>query len=141
MSVFFFFLIIDAVPSGREFKSLPPIPPPLSLIPNNMGTKYNAVDDFVRRLNRLCTIVKCPEVTGKLTQMGIQIGGDKVGYIKNDLFLNQVPHNRFVRQYFYEMACKAVLDSVILCSEKKISNRMKITCMFPELNPSMDSYR
>jgi hypothetical protein len=46
-----------------------------------------------------------------------------------------------VRKYFYDMAADATLEAVVLCSDKKISNRMKLTIMFPELNPQMDSYR
>ena len=49
--------------------------------------------------------------------------------------------DRYVRQYFYNMAAEAALEAVILCSDKQITNRMKITAMFPEMNPSMDSYR
>jgi len=56
-------------------------------------------------------------------------------------YLNQVPHNRYVRQWFYDKASKAVLDGVILCSKGKIPHTMKIVSMFPETNPSMDSYR
>lgn len=56
-------------------------------------------------------------------------------------FLNQVPHNRFVRQWFYDKASEAVKDAVVLCSEGKISNRMKVISKFPETNPTMDSYR
>jgi adenylate kinase len=82
-----------------------------------------------------------PEVTGKLIQLGIQIGGDGVGELKENMYLNQVPHNRYVRRYFYDMAAQAALDAVILCSEGKISNRMEMVAMFPEMNPSMDSYR
>ena len=96
---------------------------------------------MVRRLNRLCWIVEHPEVTGKLIQLGIQLGGVGVGELKDNMYLNQVPHNRYVRQYFYDMAAQSALDAVILCSEHKISNRMKIVSMFPEMNPSMDSYR
>jgi len=99
------------------------------------------IDDLVRRLNRLCWIVNKPKITGKLIQLGIQLGGDGVGELKENLFLNQVPHNRYVRKYFYEMAADATLEAVALCSEGKISNRMKLTTMFPEMNPSMDSYR
>lgn len=64
-----------------------------------------------------------------------------MGEIKENLYLNQVPHNRYVRNYFYEMAADGVLEAVILCSQGRISNRMKLTSMFPEMNPSMDSYR
>lgn len=33
------------------------------------------------------------------------------------------------------------MEAVVLCSQGKISNRMKLISMFPEMNPSMDSYR
>jgi len=39
------------------------------------------------------------------------------------------------------MASDAALEAAILCSNKEISNRMKMTVMFPEMNPQMDSYR
>lgn len=99
------------------------------------------IDNFCRRMIRLCNIVKAYGATGKMIQMGVQLGGKGVGKLKDDMYLNQVPHNRYVRQYFYGMAAEAALDAVTLCSEKHISNRMKITAMFPEMNPSMDSYR
>ncbi|KAL3934119.1 MAG: hypothetical protein SGBAC_010091 [Bacillariaceae sp.] len=99
------------------------------------------IDDLIRRLNRMCWIVNKPAITGKLIQLGIQLGGNGVGKVKENLFLNQVPHNRYVRKYFYEMAANAALEAVVLCSEGKISNRMKVTSMFPEMNPAMDSYR
>mmetsp|Transcript_22378 Transcript_22378/g.52748 ORF Transcript_22378/g.52748 Transcript_22378/m.52748 type:complete len:614 (+) Transcript_22378:1626-3467(+) len=116
------------------------------------------LDDIVRRLCRLCWIVDQPTVTGKLIQLGIQLqqhrknddnndrvggGAGGVGKIKDNLYLNQVPHNRYVRQYFYEMTADAVLESVVLCAQQPdvLSNRMQIISMFPETNPSMDSYR
>jgi len=46
-----------------------------------------------------------------------------------------------MRQYFYDMASEAALEAAILCSNKQFTNRMKMTVMFPEMNPSMDSYR
>lgn len=49
--------------------------------------------------------------------------------------------DRFVRKYFYDMASEAALDATILCSKKQFTNRMKMTVMFPEMNPAMDSYR
>jgi hypothetical protein len=100
-----------------------------------------AIDDVTRRLCRLCWITKVPEVSGKLAQLAIQLSGAGVGELPESMFLNQVPHNRYVRQYFYENAAKAVLDAVVLCSEGKISNRMKVISQFPEMNPEMDSYR
>lgn len=130
------FLCQDAVPvvskRSNSHRNMAKVPRDLNLHP---------VDDLVRRLNRLCWISQNPKTTGKLIQLGIQIGGAGVGEIKENLYLNQVPHNRYVRNYFYEMAADGVLEAVILCSQGRISNRMKLTSMFPEMNPSMDSYR
>jgi adenylate kinase len=133
---------LDAVPviktrsyarSGNDKERfMTPVPRDLDLHP---------VDDIVRRLCRLCWIVDKPQVTGKLVQLGIQIGETATGKIKDNMYLNQVPHNRYVRKYFYDMAADAALEAVTLCSQGKICNRMKITAMFPEMNPSMDSYR
>lgn len=75
------------------------------------------------------------------TQTPIPSNGTGVGKLKENMYLNQVPHNRYVHIYFYEMAADAVLDSVRPCQEGKIGNRLKIVAKFPELNPSMDSYR
>lgn len=46
-----------------------------------------------------------------------------------------------MRQYFYDKASAAILDSVILASQRALTNRQKVVTMFPETNPSMDSYR
>ncbi|KAL7555210.1 hypothetical protein ACHAWF_018856 [Thalassiosira exigua] len=127
----------DPVPGmARTYSTLPQIDP-LKL---SVASKV-PIDNFCRRMVRLCNIVKAYEATGKMIQMGVQLGGTGVGKLRNDLYLNQVPHNRYVRQYFYDMAAEASLEAAILCSNKQISNRMKITAMFPEMNPSMDSYR
>jgi adenylate kinase len=64
-------------------------------------------------------------------------------------YLNQVPHNRYVRQYFYDTAARAIRDAVVNHrdadgmnkSNNKNNHRMKIVASFPETNPSMDSYR
>jgi hypothetical protein len=126
---------LDAIPISnkrKQYAGMPPISRDLNLLP---------VDNMVRRLNRLCWIVDHPGATGKLLQLGIQIGGAGVGEIKENLYLNQVPHNRYCRKYFYDMASESALEAVDLCSQGKISNRMKIISMFPEMNPAMDSYR
>ncbi len=99
------------------------------------------MNQFIRKLNRLCNIVKETSTTGKLTQLAFQKGGDKDLILKENLYLNQVPHNTFVRNYFYDMASEALLDAVVACSDGLISNRMKMTVLFPEMNPQMDSYR
>lgn len=129
---------LDAEPNirlKRLYSNSPVIPKP-----NNPRTA-NPIDDFIRRVNRLCFICHKTAVTGKLIQLGIQIGGEKVGLLKENMYLNQVPHNRYVRKYFYDMAGEAALKAVVLCSEGKISNRMKMTSMIPEMNPFMDAYR
>lgn len=135
------YICIDATPvTKKRRKAYTDIEP----IVQNYNTELNNVypiDDLVRRLNRLCWIVESPDVTGKLIQLGIQLGGVGVGELKDNMYLNQVPHNRYVRQYFYDMAATSTLDAVILCSQNKISNRMQLISMFPEMNPSMDSYR
>jgi hypothetical protein len=106
------------------------------------------IDDIARRLCRLCWIVRHPEVTGKLIQLAMQLKGAGVGKIPENLYLNQVPHNRYVRQYFYDAAADSVKEAVVRYSKKnsdsgqtKMTNRMKVVSQFPEMNPSMDSYR
>ncbi len=125
---------LDAEPTVYKFKNLPKVSP-------SSLESANQIDTFIRKMNRLCHICKSPSTTGKLVQLGFKIGGDKTALLKEDLYLNQVPHNRFIRGYFYGMASRAVLDAVTACSKGEISNRMKLTSMFPEMNPSMDSYR
>lgn len=49
----------------------------------------SAIDDIVRRLCRLCWIVKKPEVTGKLLMLGIQLDGAGIGKIPENMYLNQ----------------------------------------------------
>jgi len=129
---------LDAEPNvrlKRKYKNSP------ILLKPDKPEIANPIDDFVRRMNRLCLICHQPVITGKLIQLGIQIGGEKVGYLKESMYLNQVPHNRYVRKYFYDMVADSVMDAVVLCSEGKISNRMKMELMIPEMNPEMDAYR
>jgi hypothetical protein len=99
------------------------------------------IDDIVRRLCRMAWIVDMPEVTGKLIQLAVQLGGAGIGKLPENMYLNQVPHNRYVRQYFYDGAAQAVLEAVIRCSNGQFTNRMQVISQFPEMNPSMDSYR
>lgn len=130
---------LDADPIASMQRKFTPLPQIQELV--KQDEPLNPVDTLVRRLNRLAWMADYPEVSGKLIQLGIQIGGKGVGELKENMYLNQVPHNRYVRRYFYEMAAQAALDAVVLCSQGKISNRMKMVSMFPEMNPSMDSYR
>jgi adenylate kinase len=132
----------------RQFPALPLVPDDGSVDPDK---RRWPIDDWCRRVARLCWILKMPEVSGKLVQLALQLRGGvdknneinarKIGELPPNLYLNQVPHNRYVRQYFYDEASEAVLEAVVLCSQGKISNRMKVLVEFPELNPSMDSYR
>ena len=134
---FFFFASSkpqDAVPvvKNRKLHATPLVPDDLDVLP---------IDDIIRRLIRLCWMVNEPVTSGKLFQLGLQLGGSDIGKIRNDLYLNQCPHNRYVRKYFYGMAADAALEAVVQCSKGRIPNRMKMTSLFPEMNPSMDSYR
>lgn len=56
--------------------------------------------------------------------------------------MNQVPHNGYIRQYFYDLAAIAIEDAVQFVRDGTLeTNRLKMVTMFPETNPSMDSYR
>lgn len=136
--------IIPPIPTIEVNKETPNATAAASAAPMN---------NLIRKINRLCYIMnEHTSITGKLTQLGIQIADSDIGKVKKDLYLNQVPHNRYVRRYFYDMVSQAVLEAVVLCSQstgnspsvpikehEKISNRMKVTCLFPELNTSMVS--
>jgi len=75
---------------ARTYPTLPQIDP-LKL---NHASKI-PIDNFCRRMIRLCNIVKAHEATGKMIQMGVQLGGKGVGKVRDDLFLNQVPHSEY----------------------------------------------
>jgi hypothetical protein len=47
--------------------------------PISRDMNLHPVDDMVRRLNRLCWIANQPKTTGRLIQLGIQIGGSGMG--------------------------------------------------------------
>lgn len=144
----------DPVPGMRaKYKDSPKVPRNVS---SSVREASTAVDDFVRRMNRLCVIVGEPVATGKLVQLAVQLGNSgsddddetttdhRVAhryFLQENLFLNQVPHNRYVRKYFYDMASRAVLEAIVACSDGTLSNRMSVNCVFPELNTQMDSYR
>jgi hypothetical protein len=66
--------------------------------PISRNLNLHPVDEIIRRLCRLCWIVDKQIITGKLVQLGVQIGETRIGEIKENLYLNQVPHNRYVRQ-------------------------------------------
>eukprot|EP00542_Grammatophora_oceanica_P010650 CAMPEP_0194041438 /NCGR_PEP_ID=MMETSP0009_2-20130614/13349_1 /TAXON_ID=210454 /ORGANISM="Grammatophora oceanica, Strain CCMP 410" /LENGTH=541 /DNA_ID=CAMNT_0038684951 /DNA_START=15 /DNA_END=1640 /DNA_ORIENTATION=+ len=138
---------LEAQPKHRS-RSMSDKAIPLDLIPPPTKRELEAdsagrhpVDELVRKLNRLCWMVEAYGLTGKLIQMGIQIGGTGVGELHENMYLNQIPHNRPVRKYFYEMISKATMEAVIDCANGERSNRMKITALFPEMNPQVDSYR
>ena len=71
------FLCQDAVPvvskRSNSHRNMAKVPRDLNLHP---------VDDLVRRLNRLCWISQNPKTTGKLIQLGIQIGGAGVHHAR-----------------------------------------------------------
>jgi len=80
---------LDAMPipeKARQVPSAPPVPDDGDRLP---------VDDLVRRLCRLTWMIGTPEVSGKLVQLAIQLGGAGIGKLPENLYLNQVPHNRY----------------------------------------------
>ncbi|CAI7796968.1 unnamed protein product [Closterium sp. NIES-54] len=48
--------------------------------------------------------------------------------------LNDIPHSREIRQYFYDDACSAAVNAVAAGKQ-----RIKLECLIPELNPQMVS--
>eukprot|EP00638_Chattonella_subsalsa_P000096 CAMPEP_0117744340 /NCGR_PEP_ID=MMETSP0947-20121206/6694_1 /TAXON_ID=44440 /ORGANISM="Chattonella subsalsa, Strain CCMP2191" /LENGTH=405 /DNA_ID=CAMNT_0005561257 /DNA_START=150 /DNA_END=1367 /DNA_ORIENTATION=- len=74
------------------------------------------------------------ENTGSLYQMPI---GSYSGLPPN-MKLNNVPHSTLVRSYFYRAASNAIVDAI---DNPAVPRRMKMTMLFPELNPEMDTYR
>ena len=66
-------VLLDASPiDSKNYRNLPLIEPMWleGMVP---------IDNFVRRINRLCNIVKAYKATGKMIQMGVQLGGAGVG--------------------------------------------------------------
>ena len=65
----------DPVPGmACTYQTLPPC--------NPMHLNHSSrlpIDNFVRRMNRLCNIVKAYSATGKMIQLGVQMGGKGVG--------------------------------------------------------------
>lgn len=82
----------DPVPGmARTYPTLPPCNP----MHLNHAAKL-PIDNFVRRMNRLCNIVKAYSATGKMVQLGVQMGGNGVGKLHDDLYLNQIPHSESI---------------------------------------------
>lgn len=141
-------MFTDADPIASRYQPTVPkvIPSTNAPAATNTTSETTNMSLWVRRWNRLCWIVKQPSVTGKLVQFisshstpTDQERNDFLLLLRDNLYLNQVPHNRYVRQYFYELANNAIMEAVQRCSST--TNRMQMTLLFPELNPSMDAYR
>eukprot|EP00984_Skeletonema_dohrnii_P025996 scaffold15239_cov120-Skeletonema_dohrnii-CCMP3373.AAC.1 len=83
---------LDSDPVDGMKRTYPTLPPcnPMHL---NHASKL-PIDNFVRRMNRLCNIVKAYSATGKMIQLGVQMGGKGVGKLNDDMYLNQVPHSK-----------------------------------------------
>ena len=63
----------------RNAIKMPPSAPPSVLQPRL------PMDDLVRKLLRLCWMVDEPTMTGKLMQLAIQLGGDGVGKLPENM--------------------------------------------------------
>jgi len=84
---------LDAMPipeKSRQVQKLSPVPTPDDDDPTD---QRSPIDDLVRRLSRLCNMVGKPEVTGKLIQLAIQVGGTcvffygEIGYASSCIIL------------------------------------------------------
>ncbi|EKX43070.1 hypothetical protein GUITHDRAFT_110795 [Guillardia theta CCMP2712] len=68
--------------------------------------------------------------------------GSRGWSVPDHLFLNEIPCNTEIREWFYRDVCDAVQvalqDSRFL---ESCAGRLKIECVPPELNPEMDSFR
>lgn len=81
----------DPIPQmGRTFTRLPQIDP------RKLETANLPIDNFCRRMIRLCNIVEAYRATGKMIQMGVQLGGKGVGKLVslNTPPLLSIRHNR-----------------------------------------------
>lgn len=83
---------LDSDPVAGMARTFPTLPQCNPMHLNH--TSKLPIDNFVRRMNRLCNIVKAYSATGKLIQLGVQMGGKGVGKLNNDMYLNQVPHSK-----------------------------------------------
>ena len=83
---------LDSDPVAGMARTYPTLPP-CNLVHLEHASKL-PIDNFVRRMNRLCNIVKAFSATGKMIQLGVQMGGKGVGKLNDDMYLNQVPHSK-----------------------------------------------
>ena len=73
----------DPIPeSKRKYLSKPKIK-------SFEGVTLAPIDCLVRKLCRLCWMVQKPEVTGKLIQLACQLGGENIGKLPENMYLNQ----------------------------------------------------
>lgn len=73
----------DPVPeSKRKYVPKPPVK-------RFEGISWTSIDCITRKLCRLCWMVQKPEVTGKLIQLACQLGGDNIGKLPENMYLNQ----------------------------------------------------
>jgi hypothetical protein len=67
---------LNSDPVSGMSKAFPTLPQ-IDLLKLNHASK--PIDNFCRRMIRLCNIVKAYGATGKMIQMGVQLGGKGVG--------------------------------------------------------------
>jgi hypothetical protein len=68
---------LDSDPVSAMSKTFPTLPQ-IGDLKLNHASKI-PIDNFCRRMIRLCNIVKAYDATGKMIQMGVQLGGKGVG--------------------------------------------------------------
>lgn len=76
---------LDCDPVQGMLKSFPALPQIDALKLNH--TSKLPIDNFCRRMIRLCNIVKAYEATGKMIQLGVQLGGNGVGKLVSSIEL------------------------------------------------------
>ena len=77
-----------------------------------------------------------------LTPVVLEGMGSAGWKLPDNLFLNQIPCDVDIRDWFYRDVCDAV--QVALEDESLVSacqGRLRIECLPPELNPEMDTFR
>lgn len=83
---------LDGDPVSGMAKTFPTLPQIDPLILNNAS--MTPIDSFCRRMIRLCNIVKAYDATGKMIQLGVQLGGKGVGKLVRALSMCDA---RFIR--------------------------------------------
>eukprot|EP00288_Rhodomonas_lens_P016385 CAMPEP_0177709156 /NCGR_PEP_ID=MMETSP0484_2-20121128/10654_1 /TAXON_ID=354590 /ORGANISM="Rhodomonas lens, Strain RHODO" /LENGTH=618 /DNA_ID=CAMNT_0019220757 /DNA_START=17 /DNA_END=1873 /DNA_ORIENTATION=+ len=104
------------------------------------GVTCTDADTFKTVIMRM--LRQCNRLTETASVLDMPDVGSRGWHIPNNLFLNQVPCDPNIRDWFYRDACDAV--QVALEDEellKSTNGRLRMEVVPPELNPEMDTFR